>query len=124
MAPEKFSDIPTTQRWWQTKRVPLYVATAAGFAYLFAWQRHMWTKDPTAAAQGDSRKAVGHPDEVPEMSARQGVAYSEESPSKKMVRAAGMEPGQDTGIFPNAKITKKLDDMGVLPGGGDWKPRV
>lgn len=29
-----------------------------------------------------------------------------------------------TGIFPNAEITKKLDEAGVLPGGGDWKPRT
>lgn len=59
--------------------------------YYFAYLRHQGTKDPSVVA--GTADLAGDP----AAAAAQGDKYKSEAPSKKMLNAAGMAGGQDTG---------------------------
>lgn len=59
--------------------------------YYFAYLRHQGTQDPSVAARTANQAGD------PAAAAAQGDKYKTEAPSKKVLDAAGMAGGQDTG---------------------------
>lgn len=114
---QKLNETYTTpQRWFQGKRVPLYLAVGTGLA-MFAT---LWTRkgvsDPTLLKHKDHRQS-GLPDAASTGAVAKGEEYKEKQFGRDAVKAVGLDDQHQDGIMPNRKIVHALDS--VL--GGDLK---
>mmetsp|Transcript_15970 Transcript_15970/g.47985 ORF Transcript_15970/g.47985 Transcript_15970/m.47985 type:complete len:139 (-) Transcript_15970:585-1001(-) len=109
----------TAQRWYQTKRIPLYVVVGctvtAAATYVTSHGTHpsvqtnkemrMNSLHETEGAGADAHLAYvegEHP----------GGATTQGSPGRKAIRGTGLLKGQETsGILPNNAIADKLRDV-------------
>jgi hypothetical protein len=107
---EQKQNTATALRWYQTKRIPLWIAvaatvTAAG-TYFISNRKEA---EISASQRKDSlpdERAAGHTGE-----GTKGV-HSHESAARDTMRQTGLMEGQEThGIFPNKAIAKGLSNI-------------
>ncbi|DBB14478.1 TPA: hypothetical protein ACH3X3_004764 [Trebouxia sp. C0006] len=101
--------VPAGQRWYQAKRVPLYICVAGGLAgaatYLLGNRMQHPGVEASSSQKNDSLSEESH-------GAAERGADHRESGGRKASRSAGFHEGQNTdGIFPNAAIAKKLGEV-------------
>ncbi|KAK9842979.1 hypothetical protein WJX74_005218 [Apatococcus lobatus] len=98
----------TAQRWYQPKRIPLYLAVAGG---LVGAATFFWTKQAThPQVETSKHDRKDHVSEEREGAVQAGIDHKESS-GRQMTRAMGLHKGMDSdGIFPNEQASKKLGE--------------
>ncbi|KAL3148654.1 hypothetical protein ABBQ38_014075 [Trebouxia sp. C0009 RCD-2024] len=101
--------VPTGQRWYQAKRVPLYIMVAGGWAaaatYLLGNRSQHSGVEVTPSQKNDSLSEE-------QDGAHKAGKNDHESAGRQASRSAGFHQGQNSdGIFPNAAIAKKLGEV-------------
>ncbi|KAK9830378.1 hypothetical protein WJX72_011410 [[Myrmecia] bisecta] len=99
-----------TKRWWQTKRVPLYIVVGGTLigaaAHIWTWGKHPQTQTEVTRYRDDPTVDNSKIDAV-----ERGVIKFHETARRKSDEY-GMRDGQATdGVFPNAKMAHKLGDI-------------
>ncbi|KAK9817803.1 hypothetical protein WJX72_002449 [[Myrmecia] bisecta] len=98
----------TAQRWYQTKRLPLYVVVGGTFVGAFTYLRSR-TSHPQVETKSINRQdplAEERDSAIPQGQAKANSA------GRQLSRDMGMHDGQDSdGIFPNSKMAKKVGEV-------------
>jgi len=103
------TSMTTGQRWYQTKRVPLYIMVAGGF--IFAGSHLLGNRASHPMVEATTSQKNDSLSEERQGSHEDGKKQFESS-GRQASRKSGFHEGQNSdGIFPNAAIAKKLGEV-------------